>query len=193
MVFCLDNERRIHLSLYAVAYVTSSEMQADISSEVHFVPIAQSNIDACRNDTARKKVFEQAIRNGLYDHNQPPRDTHPCTRGLYTLVMTKGRFGESLCVTEDVNSLRADQKRDLFLQCMDIGISRKSAIYNTFNPSCDPQDVHKTAVITVPSIPNKTFRLRMTLHDETLGVERWETDECANCHRNFTLMTTDES
>ena len=135
-------------------------------------------IVAAKNDAARKRLFKAALErcntptNGTLLH-QIVRSPHEC-----------------LNLSAGVDMLTPESKRAVFQACLDIQISNKW-VPNTFNPACDPENMHEMAEIQVEGVSERIYMKidYIKSYPEEYYPDDLASDDIVRC---FTLCFTSE-
>ena len=135
-----------------------------------------------KNDEARKKVFSLALFHKLYERNIPETARQKIP-GLHNIVVSRNDFGESLRISEGIQNLQSEIKKELFEVCAKI----------KFPTSCEQENTHTLATITLPIYRDQKFILEMTFYQSRLDDGLIPDDISKDCHRNFTLYMPEES
>tara|TARA_Y100001958_G_C21191813_1_gene519836 strand:+ start:111 stop:557 length:447 start_codon:yes stop_codon:yes gene_type:complete len=106
-------------------------------------------IVAAKNDAARKRLFQVAL-----ERCNTPTNGRKWWRVLLHQIVQSPR--ECLNLSAGVDMLTPESKRALFQACLDIQISDKWAP-NTFNPACDPENMHEMAEIRVEGVSERIY------------------------------------
>ena len=135
-------------------------------------------IVAAKNDEARKRLFQVALE----------RCNTPANGTILHQIVRSPR--ECLNLSVGVDMLTPESKRALFQACLDIQISNKW-VPNTFNPACDPENMHEMAEIAVEGVSERIYMKidYIKSHSEEYYPDDLCSDDIVRC---FTLCFTSE-
>jgi len=151
--------------------------QRKMVEETSVSSVEDFGIVAAKNDEARKRLFKAALERC----NTPVNGTT-----LHQIVRSPR---ECLNLSVGVDELTPESKRALFQACLDIQISNKW-VPNTFNPACDPENMHEMAEIAVEGVERIYMKINYIesytreYYPDDLG-----SDDIVRC---FTLCFTSE-
>ncbi len=151
--------------------------QRKMVEETSVSSVEDFGIVAAKNDEARKRLFQVALE----------RCNTPANGTILHQIVRSPR--ECLNLSVGVDELTPESKRALFQACLDIQISNKW-VPNTFNPACDPENMHEMAEIAVEGVERIYMKINYIesytreYYPDDLG-----SDDIVRC---FTLCFTSE-
>ena len=152
--------------------------QRKMVEETSVTSVEDFGIVAAKNDEARKRLFQVALE----------RCSTPANGAILHQIVRSPR--ECLNLSVGVDTLAPESKRALFQACLDIQISNKW-VPNTFNPACDPENMHEMAEIAVEGVSERIYMKidYIKSHSEEYYPDDLESDDIVRC---FTLCFTSE-